>query len=271
MRLRIEHLTQYRYSEPLRHAIQTLCLTPADSAHQVVEHWLVAADKGRLHASVDAHGNVAHVHTAPRRATQCVLRAQGVVVTQAQPLLPDDCALPSPWSYLRPTPLACAHAPLHAFAKQHLGALPAVEDDAQAPQLLALAAAVRERVRYTAGRTGAQTPAHQAFDLGQGVCQDQAHVFIAACRSLGLPARYVSGYFHAPDAAALASHAWAEVCVDVDRRAWLAVDVTHACLIDERHVRLAVGPDYAACAPVRGVRVGGGEETLSVQVRVSPA
>ena len=66
----------------------------------------------------------------------------------------------------------------------------------------------------------------------------------------------------------LASHAWADVCIDVAQRRWLSIDVTHRCLIDQRHVRLAVGPDYAACPPVRGVRSGGGQESMRVVVKV---
>jgi transglutaminase-like putative cysteine protease len=103
------------------------------------------------------------------------------------------------------------------------------------------------------------------------VCQDQAHVFIAACRAHGVPARYVSGYFYAPQSPMLASHAWADVCLDPQHGRWLGVDVTHGCLMDERHVRLAAGPDYAACLPIRGVRHGGGEEAMRVRVDIQPA
>ena len=67
----------------------------------------------------------------------------------------------------------------------------------------------------------------------------------------------------------VASHAWADVCIDPAARRWLAIDVTHRCAMDERHVRLAIGPDYAACAPVRGVREGGGDELMSVRVLVN--
>jgi transglutaminase-like putative cysteine protease len=130
---------------------------------------------------------------------------------------------------------------------------------------------VRERVRYKAGVTAVDTSAQQALALGEGVCQDHAHVFIAACRAAGLPARYVSGYFHSPAAPQLASHAWADVCVDRREHRWLSVDITHDGLMDARHVRLAVGPDYAACAPVRGVREGGGEESMRVNVQVRVA
>lgn len=264
MRLRIEHTTHYHYGEPLRHAVQTLRLTPCDSAHQTVEQWRVQG-AGPLYDSVDGYGNRMHTCTLPPRAMQASVSVQGVVNTHASPWLVDDAALPPPWIYLRPTPLACAHEPLYRFAKDALG-LQRSDESA----LLALAEAVCRQVAYEPGHTGVHTTAPQAFDHGKGVCQDQAHVFIAACRSLGLPARYVSGYFHAAGAPELASHAWADVCVDLQARRWLSIDVTHHCLIDERHVRLAVGPDYAACPPVRGVRSGGGEERMEVELRVQP-
>ena len=95
-----------------------------------------------------------------------------------------------------------------------------------------------------------------------------AHAFVAACRGLGVPARYVSGYFHAPGSESLASHAWAEICPDPAARRWLGIDITHVGRVDERHVRLAVGPDYAACSPIRGVRSGGGRERLTVELEI---
>lgn len=265
MRLQIEHVTEYRYSEPLTHAIQTLRLTPRSSARQQVESWSVAAEGATLHDSVDGHGNLAHLCTLRARAAVSTVRAQGTVLTHAQAEVQDDAQQPPPWVYLRPTPLAAAHEPLYRFARAQLGlARPSVG------ALVGFAEAVRQHVRYSPGCTGVHTTAPQAFDQGQGVCQDQAHVFIAACRSLGLAARYVSGYFYAPEAPALASHAWAEVCIDLAARRWLGVDVTHGCLVDERHVCLALGPDYGACAPVRGVRHGGGDEAMAVRVSVTP-
>jgi transglutaminase-like putative cysteine protease len=112
------------------------------------------------------------------------------------------------------------------------------------------------------------TTALEAFDWEAGVCQDQAHVMIALCRSLGIPARYVSGYFYAADEPDLASHAWVDVCLDVQQRRWISIDVTHACVTDERHVRLAVGTDYGACPPIKGIRHGGGQEKMTVSVQI---
>jgi len=268
MKLAIQHETHYEYSAPLQYALQHLCLTPQANAHQAVLDWQLAAP-ARLYPQRDGWGNQAHVWSLARpRGGRHIyrgsVRAQGTVQTQPDAWLADDADAPHPTLHLRPTALTAADAQLHSLGRDSLGDAGAADERA----LLRLAAAVRERVTWRAGVTDVATTAAQALALGAGVCQDQAHVFIAACRSAGLPARYVSGYFHSPRAPELASHAWADVCLDVPGRRWLSIDVTHDALMDERHVRLAVGPDYAACAPVRGVREGGGEESMRVHVEV---
>ncbi|WKB52637.1 transglutaminase family protein [Eleftheria terrae] len=261
MLFQIHHATHYEYSAELQHAVQALCLTPSSGPQQTVLQWQVSGP-GRLFESTDGYGNRTHSCTLPARLRKGTLRAGGTVQTHGVASFADPPGSASPWLYLRPTPLAEPHARLAAWAAPYLAA--GVSADA----MLALAAAVRAQVSYRPGHTGVQTTALEAFDWGKGVCQDQAHVFIAACRSHRVPARYVSGYFHAEDEPELASHAWVDVCLDIAAQHWLSVDVTHACPMDERHVRLAVGPDYAACPPVKGVRHGGGRETMQVHVEV---
>lgn len=269
MKLSIRHETHYQYSAPLQYALQQLCLTPQGNAHQEVLDWHLSAP-GTLYAQRDGFGNQAHSWSMARqRHGRHVYRgsvhAHGTVRTQPSAWLDDAAGAPHPALYLRPTRLTAPDAALQAFGRAHLGGA------LDAAALLRLAAAVRARIAYRGGVTDVATSAALAFAIGAGVCQDQAHVFIAACRSAGLPARYVSGYFHSPTAPQLASHAWADVCLDVPARRWLSVDITHDGLMDERHVRLAVGPDYTACAPVRGVREGGGKEAMRVQLRISAA
>ncbi|HEY1392045.1 MAG TPA: transglutaminase family protein [Methylibium sp.] len=263
MRLHIKHSTHYVYREPVRHAIQTLLLTPQNSPHQRVHRWQLHAP-GTLFEARDAYGNTSHTYTLARPIVRGTVRASGEVETLACPEVVDPPGSLSPWLYLRPTPLAEPHRRLAEFTAPHLDA--GLNPDS----LLALAGAVCDQVTYHPGHTDVQTTALEAFDWGKGVCQDQAHVFIAACRSHGVPARYVSGYFYAADAPELASHAWADVCVDKGEGRWLSIDVTHRCLMDERHIRLATGPDYAACPPIKGVRSGGGDETMEVQVEIRP-
>jgi len=263
MKLSIHHETHYEYSAPLRYALQSVRLTPEPSAHQTVLHWVLHAP-GTLFAERDGYGNHAHTWSFARRVYRGVIRAIGAVQTHASPELIDASGVPPPQMYLRATELTPFHRSLSDLGRGPLA------KGVNADSLLTLAAAVRERVPYRADITTVTTNAVEALALGGGVCQDQAHVFIAACRSHGVPARYVSGYFYAEDAPVLASHAWADVCIDMAERRWLSVDITHGCLMDERHVRLAVGPDYAACLPIRGVRSGGGKESMRVRVEIRP-
>jgi transglutaminase-like putative cysteine protease len=262
MKLNIHHVTQYDYTVPLQYALQTLCLTPLGSAHQTVHDWMLSAP-GTLFAQRDGYGNLAHTWSLSQRLRSGAIRAGGTVETHASPWF-DDEAIP-PLLYLRDTTLTEPDASLRALGRAHLhGGI----DERGA---MALADAVMQRVRYRGGVTDVKTTAAQALALGGGVCQDQAHVYVAACRANGVPARYVSGYFYAPDAPHLASHAWVDVCVDRAARRWLSIDITHGCLMDERHVRLAVGLDYSACSPIRGIREGGGDESMRVRIDIREA
>ena len=104
---------------------------------------------------------------------------------------------------------------------------------------------------------------------GYGVCQDHAHLFIACARVLGIPARYVSGYLYSSggESGSVASHAWAEAYVE--GLGWVGFDPAHGVCMTDRHVRVAVGPDYLEAAPARGAQVGGADEVLAVKVNVA--
>lgn len=287
VKLQIVHRTSYRYSLPLRRVVQTLRLTPRSSSRQTVLQWALAGS-GSLHPEDDAWGNLAHLHTVERGGRRLHTEATGVVETRAEPVTMDGpCGRgPAPDWYREASLLIGRWPAIVDLALTCLsGGEPAhpVEPRRGIERLLRLAESVQHRVRYRPGTTDVHTTAEGAWLAAEGVCQDQAQVFIAACRAAAVPARYVSGYFfggeagsggaevaNAAGAAALASHAWAEVCIDLPGRRWLGVDVTHGCLVDARHVVLAVGPDYAACPPVRGVRSGGGAETMEVSLRITP-
>lgn len=270
MKLRVHHRTHYTYTEPLRHSVQSLHLWPGTGPWQTVSHWSLKSP-AVLHGRVDAFGNHAHHGTfspsslaAPVLALDVV--ATGLVVTHGQAMWCDEPGLPPPDLFLRSTAMVEPHPRMAQWAVQTLGA--ELTAAATVESIQALAQAVQNKVRYRSGSTAVDTTALEAFDWELGVCQDQAQVMVAVCRSLGWPARYVSGYFYAEDEPELASHAWAEVCVDVAFRQWLAVDITHACFTDERHIRLAAGTDYSTCPPIKGVRQGGGKESMEVDITI---
>jgi len=130
---------------------------------------------------------------------------------------------------------------------------------------------IHDEFEYLPQSTSVTTGALEALSLRHGVCQDFAHVMIGALRSLGLSARYVSGYLvtePAPGAVPLvgadASHAW--VSVHCPQLGWIDLDPTNAVVVDRRHVTLAIGRDYGDVTPLRGVIRGGGRHSLSVAV-----
>ena len=272
MKLHVTHTTDYRYTAPLRYALQTLWLTPQSGPAQNVQFWTLGAP-GKLFAQGDAFGNIVNSYTFVGKLADNVrwslVNAAGNVETLGVAEFTDAPNLPHPHFFLRATDLARPNERLADFGRRFVtpSSTPGCAD---LGMILALSQGVAGAVSYKKHSTDVTTTALQAFDAGAGVCQDQAHVMVAICRSLGLPARYVSGYFYAANEPDLASHAWVDVCLDVAARRWVSIDVTHSCPIDERHVRLAMGTDYNACPPIKGVRQGGGEETMTVNIGIEP-
>ena len=268
MKLNIQHTTTFDYTQPLLYAMQTLHLWPSSGPTQTVLDWGLQTP-GVLDALPDVLGNRLHsvcvTASADQRCLHHQIQACGVVETHDQAQWHDDSKALHPAVFLRAGPLTEPDAEMTAWARAQLATT-----DVSLTNALQLCRAVADRVRYQSGVTEVQTTAAQAFAVGLGVCQDQAHVMAAAARSLGWSARYVSGYFWAANEPDLASHAWVDVCLSPEHGHWLSLDVTHRCPTDERHVRLAAGTDYVSCAPVRGVRRGGGDETLSVSVTIGP-
>lgn len=272
MKLQVRHTTDYRYTEPLRYALQTLWLTPQAGPAQTVHFWSLGAP-GELFAQRDAFGNSIHSYSFVGQSADNVrwslVNAAGQVETFGVAEFCDADALPHPDFFLRATQLAQPSPLLADFGRRFVSPS-GTPGTLELSMILALGQGVAGAVSYKQYSTNVTTTALQAFEAGAGVCQDQAHVMVAVCRSLGIPARYVSGYFYAANESDLASHAWVDVCLDVASRRWVSIDVTHGSLIDERHVRLAMGTDYNACPPIKGVRQGGGEESMTVTITIEP-
>lgn len=259
MQLRILHKTAYTYEEPVKYTAQKLHLTPRLDGGQRTLSWTIHAP-GRRTEQLDAHGNITHLLTFEEPHREMAIVVSGVVeITSSDEWLRHEGTL-APLAYLATTALTAPNEEMLDLAQRHLHAGQSLRD-----RLYSLAAAVRERVRYKPGITNVDDSAATALAAGEGVCQDQSHVFIACCRASGIPARYVSGYICSVDSAETASHAWADAWVE-EARAWLAIDVTNLGPASPAHCRLAVGRDYLDAAPVRGVRRGGGREAMNVSV-----
>ena len=261
MRLEITHETIYSLTYAARRSVQYLRLTPRADRCQRVESWSIGGPE-RLRPWTDGYGNVVHIATESDAHDSIVIRVAGVVATRdTAGVLPLDDGLP-PDMFLRATELTAVSPAIADFARPFAEMRVRQGDIAT---LHTLMAAQADAIVFEAGHTDAATPAASAFAKGRGVCQDHTHIFIAACRVIGLPCRYVSGYLAAGQGD-VATHAWAEAFVS--DLGWVSFDVANRQSATDAYVRLAVGADYAAAAPVVGVRAGGGGEEISVAVQV---
>jgi transglutaminase-like putative cysteine protease len=262
MRISIGHVSRYTYAEPVHYSIQTLRLTPPNFNGQRVIEWLIVAPGFETAQTFrDGFGNTAHLVSHTGTLDESVVLAKGVVETQDRAGVVQGLSDIAPVRvYLRETQTTRAGEAIKDLAHR----------SCPQPTLNGfhrLMNAVRDAVDYQIGATSEQTSAEEALAEGRGVCQDHAHVFIAAARALNVPARYVNGYFlSGGDEPAEAHHAWAEVWVD--QLGWVGFDPANRVCPTERYVRLATGLDAASAAPIRGARRGGTNEALDVIVEV---
>jgi transglutaminase-like putative cysteine protease len=299
MRIRISHQTAYEFEPPARAITQILRLEPREASTQQVRNWRIeTGGDAFLRRSQDSFGNVVHTLHAEGPLADFSVVASGEVHTEDTNGVVGGTFEPLPLAlFLRDTPRTRATPEMDEFAAE----LMATHVKAGAPldALHALMAGLAEHMHYKKDSTDNATAGAEAFEVGEGVCQDFSHIFAACARSQGIPARYVSGYLHedqqpasstqeqsqngkaqaqsqgqnteqaATDGAEAdaATHAWNEAFVT--GLGWVAFDVTHNICPTEHYVRVAVGLDALDAAPVRGVRQGVGEEAMRVSLSIS--
>lgn len=301
MLLQVLHDTCYDYSPAVENAHHVAYLQPGNHAHQqVLRHSLrMEPAPAQQRQSLDVYGN-ARLHFSFQHAHErLVVHADSLVQTTGAALREPPAS--PPWEQVREHLRYRAGAPWDA-AKEFVFASPGLPRDElfsafAAPSFtpgrpVAEAAwdlmhRIHRTMRYESQSTQVNTPAREALQQGAGVCQDFAHILVACCRSLGLPARYVSGYLLTrppPGQPRLvgsdASHAWASVyCphmgadgrMDTSRPGlWLDMDPTNDRTPGEDYITLATGRDFLDVSPVRGVIRGGARHVLSVAVTVQP-
>src|SRR5436853_7284762 len=197
MRIQISHLTNYRYDAPAASVIHMLRLTPRNHDGQFVARWRIDVSTDcRLDQHEDAFGNITHAFTAEGPLRELKVLVEGELETRdTQGIVRGAVERFPPTLFLRETALTSSDASLAAFA--------ATCRDAADGNVLALLHVMLERLHeemtYDTDPTQVATSASEAFALKRGVCQDLTHIFIAGSRSLGIPARYVGGYFHHGD------------------------------------------------------------------------
>jgi transglutaminase-like putative cysteine protease len=261
MRFKITHTTTLTYDLPISEAYTELRLRPLDSDGQRCLSFTLATEpRDEVLRYRDRFGNdVRHFDVIQPHQRLVVVAASEVLTPEVFTPDPGPLSPLDEFDFLSPTAFAPHTADLAA-----LGAAHTVPDDPLATSL-ALMHAIHALLTYEKGATHVHTTAQEALNLKAGVCQDYTHIMLAACRTQGIPARYVSGYLHNNGETA-ASHAWLDA--HIPGRGWVSLDPTHDKAQTRQHVRVAVGRDYADVPPTRGIFTGNAKETLQVDVTV---
>jgi transglutaminase-like putative cysteine protease len=269
MRIRVSHSAVYRYATPAASVIQMLRLTPRNHDGQFVARWRIDVSTDcRLDQHEDAFGNITHAFTAEGPLRELTVLVEGELETRdTQGIVRGAVERFPPSLFLRETALTAVDDEIARFAA-------AAREEAGSDNLVVLHLLLdRLHACVTLDADGADpltTPASKTFAEKRGASTHLTHVFLAAARSLGIPARYVGGYVRGDFGIhAHAPHGWAEAFVD--GLGWVAFDVANGSCAADAHVRVAIGLDLLGAAPARGSRYGGGEETVAVRVQVEQA
>ena len=274
--IRIEHATGYRYESPVLSSYNEVRIIPQTGMHQLTLEAMVRTEPpASTYRYWDYWGTQVTAFDIHIPHTELVVTGRSVVQTSPTPPPPAD---PPSWAlltaeetadqfveFVRPSLSTPEHPELveaaRELAARHgpAGFIPAVGDW------------VRDRLAYRPGTTGVHTSAVEAWQQGEGVCQDFAHLALVLMRAAGMPARYVSGYVHPSADAEVGeavdgqSHAWVEGWLGE----WWGFDPTNGVPAGEQHVVVARGRDYNDVPPVRGVYSGGASTSLGVTVKVT--
>jgi transglutaminase-like putative cysteine protease len=291
MQLAVTHETRYRYSSPVVLSQQLLHLSPRELPWQrCAQHEIsVEPTASEITQREDYYGNrtaslviaVPHEALIVRAASSITVepRARAALAApkvsweavRARLNVLDAPPLAEPAEFLFDSPHVERSRELGDYAVKSFTARRAILESASD-----LARRIHRDFKFDRTATSVSTPLRQVLKQRSGVCQDFAHLMIGCLRSIGLAARYVSGYIlTAPPpgrprlVGADASHAWASVYCG-ERVGWIDIDPTNNCIVDDAHVTLGWGRDFADVTPMRGVILGGGAQTLSVRVTVTP-
>jgi len=276
----IRHLTRFRYSHPISESIMETRMHPRSDQHQhCLSFTLSVSPRCRVFSYRDPLGNNVQHFDIPGEHNQLVIIAESIVEQQSRPEVPKFLA-PDAWKevdamvaegdyseMLLPSGFAHSTEPLRELAAR----LHVVRRDDPLMLVQELNKKLYDYFDYDPEHTNVDSPIDVAIISGRGVCQDFAHTMIALLRHVKIPARYVSGYLYrgnndhdrsTPDA----SHAWVEALIP--QLGWVGFDPTNNLVGCHRHIRTAIGRDYADVPPTHGVFRGKTESELYVAVHV---
>lgn len=278
----ILHKTRFRYSAPVSESVTEVRMQPrSEGSQRCLSFKLTVSPGARVSSYTDSYGNIVHHFDIPAPHKTTTISAEAIVILPP-PLAVPQALYPEAWSeidtmtraedhwdFLAPSRFALQTPLLKALAQE----LNASRRDDPLTVLRQINQQMFKGFAYDPEHTEVDSPIDVALSARKGVCQDFAHIMIALVRRLGIPCRYVSGYlFHRVEdhdrSEQDATHAWVEVLLP--RLGWIGLDPTNNLMAGERHIRTAVGRDYADVPPTKGVFKGRAESHLAVGVKVAP-
>ena len=279
----VHHVTRFRYSTPISESIMEVRIQPrSEGIQRCLDFRLHTSPRAHIFTYRGEYGNRVHHFDVPNRHSQLTITAEALVElttpfplpralsTQAWDELDALTATDEYWDMLTPSHFARPGPLLHDLARQ----LDLQRRDDPLTVLRNLNTAIHDTFEYSQKSTRVDSPIEDALTARRGVCQDFAHIMITLVRELGIPCRYVSGYLFQQGrgrnrSADDATHAWVEALLP--DLGWIGFDPTNNTIAGDRHIRVAIGRDYADVPPNRGVFRGKAQSELAVAVKVSPS
>jgi transglutaminase-like putative cysteine protease len=277
MKLAVLHRTLFHYGIPASNSINTLHLEPRTFPYQKTISALIRVIPAtRLRRFTDLFQNITHHFELPKEHSRLEIESRlkvhnlplSISSASRQATIEsyqDSSIREIIWPYLQESRWVSCSPEIWKKAIDL-----SISNKSIFEQAIALMDWVHREFSYESGITNVETHSEDVFRLKKGVCQDFTHVMLALCRSIGIPARYASGYLYNGPLGTLvgaqASHAWPEIYLA--EAGWIGFDPTNNNLADERYIKVAVGRDYEDISPIKGNYQGGGHCRMEVQVEV---
>jgi transglutaminase-like putative cysteine protease len=277
-RFDIHHITKYTYDGPVRDSASQVLLFPIKDEYQdLLKQDLTITGDPVLEKYKDYYENEVGSFSNAEPHSSLVIDSNIEVITRPRPLPKDQAAADEQWKYLQQIRWEVQY--IDFLKQEHFDKLQELLDNAgldQAGSRTPLEASeqlrsyVFDNFQYIKGVTSVESTLDEVWDLKAGVCQDFAHILLVLLRQIHIPARYVSGYI-CPNQNGMrgegATHAWIEAFIPMN--GWVGFDPTNNCIVEDKHVRLAVGRNFSDCSPVKGTYKGTASHILEVGVSVS--
>jgi transglutaminase-like putative cysteine protease len=280
----IRHLTRFRYESPVSESLMEVRMHPRTEGSQRCLSFQLSVDpRARVNVYRDYLGNSVHHFDVPGKHKELAILAESLVEMEMPPELPEGLepgaweeldavvAAGDYWEMLMPSSFACPSGALEELGME----LQVHRRGDPLTFLLELNASIYDWFDYVPKATQVDSPIEHAIEARKGVCQDFAHIMIALARHVRIPCRYVSGYVHPREdkvrerSSDGATHAWVEALLP--RLGWVGFDPTSNLVAGTRHIRTAIGRDYADVPPTKGIFKGDAASELAVSVRVAPS